>query len=94
MNNVLTVPNHHLSMCGSPPNLIAEGNYTGYFENKYGEQLVFQYNHKTQKGTLWHGDYSWEQPQEVINGTLYELILNGEEAKWLSLIWATAINHI
>ena len=94
MNNILTVPNHHIPMCGSPPDLIAKDCYTGYFENGYGEQLVFQYNRKTQTGTLWHGDWSWEQPQKVENGNVFGFILGEEEKQWISLVWSVAKNHI
>lgn len=40
----------------------------GYFENAHGEQLIFVYDHATQRGTLWCGDAGWEQPYPVVDG--------------------------
>jgi len=86
---VLTVPNHHYECCGKPPELQAHGCYTAYFENDYGEQIVFQYDYKTKKGTLWHGDYGWEEPVQVIGGGT-TMILSDEERQWLRLVWEVA----
>ena len=86
---VLTVPNGHVESCGKPPDLKAEGCYTAYFENHYGEQLVFQYDYKEKKGTLWHGDYSWEHPVPVMGGGT-TLTLSDEEKEWLRLVWKVA----
>lgn len=90
--NVLTVPNHHIEMCGKPPELVAKGCYTAYFENQYGEQLVFQYDYKAKKGTLWCGDYSWEQPVPVMGGGT-TIVLGSEEQEWLRLAWQVATRH-
>ena len=87
---VLTVPNHHIEMCGKPPELVADNKYTAYFENRHGEQLVFQYDQENHKGTLWHGDYSWEHPVEVFAGRPVELILDKQEGDWLDLVWEVA----
>jgi hypothetical protein len=86
---VLTVPNHHIRMCGKPPELQARNCYTAYFENHYGEQLVFQYDYRTKKGTLWHGDYSWEEPVKVMGGGTM-MILSEKERDWLRLVWGVA----
>jgi hypothetical protein len=50
-------------MCGEPPGLEGgvENIYTAYFENDYGEQLVFQHNRKTKESVLWHGDVGWQE---------------------------------
>ena len=87
---VLTVPNHHIEACGKPPGLIASEVYTAYFENDYGEQLVFTYDWKQRKGTLWHGDWSWERPIEVLAGGCPGMILSHEERVWLRLVWQVA----
>jgi len=76
-------------MSGKPPDLIAKGCYTAYFENQYGEQLVFQYDYKAKEGTLWHGDYSWEEPVQVMGGGT-TMILGEEEREWLHLVWCVA----
>ncbi len=86
---VVIVANHHYECCGGPPNLTAEKAYTAYFENDYGEQLVFQYDHKQKKGTLWHGDCGWEKPVEVMAGAS-TLVLSDEEREWLQLVWQVA----
>lgn len=86
---VLTIPNCHTMSCGKPPDLKTEDRYTAYFENNYGEQLVFQYNFEAKKGTLWHGDYSWEEPVAVMGGGT-TMIMDEEEREWLRLVWRVA----
>jgi len=86
---VLTVPNRHYEGCGKPPDLNAEDGYTAYFENNYGEQLVFQYDYKFRKGTLWHGDYGWDGPVPVMGGGT-TMIMSEEEREWLRLVWRVA----
>jgi hypothetical protein len=89
---VLTVPNRHYECCGKPPALQAKACYTAYFENDYGEQIVFQYNYKEKKGILWHGDYSWEEPVTVMGGGT-TMIMSHEERTWLRLVWDVATRH-
>lgn len=87
---VLTISNYHVVSCGKPPGLVANGTaYTAYFENDHGEQLVFQYDFKSKKGTLWHGDYSWEMPVAVMGGGT-TMIMDEEEREWLRLVWRVA----
>jgi len=86
---VLTVPNCHYECCGKPPGLNSKDGYTAYFENKYGDQMMFQYNYKTKKGTLWHGDYGWDHPVEVMGGGT-TMIMGEEEQEWLRLVWRVA----
>lgn len=90
--SVLTIANHHIKRCGKAPDLKADKVYTGYFENNYREQLVFQYDAVQKKGTLWHGDYSWEHPVEVMAGQTI-LIIGQEEQTWLALVWSIATSH-
>ena len=87
---VLNVPNHHVESCGKPPQLQASGCYTSYFENIYGEQMVFQYDYKSKKGTLWCGDASWEEPVSIFDGVAPGIILSEKESAWLHLCWETA----
>ena len=90
---ILTIPNYHVVSCGKPPELMAGGSrYTAYFENDYGEQLVFRYDHKTRKGTLWHGDYTCEEPVAVMGGGT-TMIMGEEEREWLRLVWRVATRH-
>lgn len=87
---VLTIFNFHVAASGKPPDLMADTTrYTGYFENAEGEQLVFQYDRKNKKGTLWHGDYHWEHPVAVENGHC-PLTLSRDESEWLRLVWHIA----
>lgn len=86
---VLTILNRHIEECGNPPNLGTQGCYTAYFENDYGEQLVFQYDYQTKKGTLWHGDCGWEVPIPVMGGGT-TITLSEEEKEWLRLVWRVA----
>jgi hypothetical protein len=87
---VLTVPNGHYECCGKPPELRArDGCYTAYFENDCGEQIVFQYDYKSKKGTLWHGDYGWDEPVTVMGGGT-TMIMSEEEREWLRLVWRVA----
>lgn len=88
---VLLVGNFHFPSHGKPPDLKTEpGFYTGYFENSHAEQLIFRYEYKTGKGTLWHGDHHWEKPCEVVDGSCHELVLDANEREWLALVWRTA----
>jgi hypothetical protein len=89
---VLTIPNRHTMSCGKPPDLKAGACYTAYFENNYGEQLVFQYDFESRKGTLWHGDYSWQEPAQVMGGGT-TMIMGEEEREWLRLVWRVATRH-
>jgi len=86
---VLTVPNFHYKCCGKPPDLNAGGCYTAYFENSCGEQIVFQYDFRSKKGTLWHGDYGWDMPVPVMGGGT-TMIVSKEEREWLRLVWQVA----
>jgi hypothetical protein len=86
---VLTVPNRHYQCCGKPPELEAGDCYTAYFENHYGEQIVFQYDYRSKKGTLWHGDYGWDEPVPVMGGGT-TMIMSEEERQWLRLVWQVA----
>lgn len=38
---------------------------------------------------LWHGDFSWERPIEVMAGGT-TLTLSREEREWVRLMWAPA----
>ena len=70
------------------------GRYIGYFENAFGEQLVFVYDDSEPDATLFHGDVDWE-PRRVSDASglpnVGDLILNGEERAFVCGCWiATA----
>ena len=44
------------------------GRYLGYFENKFGEQLVFVHDDGELDATLLHGDVDWE-PRRVADAS-------------------------
>ena len=89
---VLTVPNRHYECCGKPPELVAGSCYTAYFENDYGEQIVFQFNYKERKGFLWHGDWGWGDPIPVMGGGS-TMVMSDEEREWLRLVWRVATSR-
>jgi hypothetical protein len=70
------------------------GSYLGYFENKFGEQLVFVHEDGEVDATLFHGDVDWE-PRRVRDASglpdVGGLVLNEEERAFLMACWiATA----
>jgi len=90
-HELLRVSNRHASAA-----MIEErpGRYLGYFENKFGEQLVFVHEDGELDATLLHGDVDWE-PRRVtdVSGLpdLGDLVLNEEERAFLIACWvATA----
>ena len=92
MDELLRLTNHH----GVPAPAIEErpGRYIGYFENAFGEQLVFVYYDNERDATLFHGDVDWV-PRRVSDASglpnLGDLILNGEERAFVCACWiATA----
>ncbi len=86
------VTNHHGTSSGKPPHIDASlpGKYYGYFQNEHGEQAIFIYDYDSHAGTLWVGDYGWEEPVSVTNGDAPELILSDEERLWLQACWNAA----
>lgn len=89
---ILTIYNNHSANCGEPPRLdnTDRSKYYGYFQNEYGEQWLFEYDHETGTGTLRGSDAGWEQNYEVVDGHAPGLILNASERKWLAACWDAA----
>ena len=83
------VGNKQLPASGEPPFFDGDtpGRYYGYFQNSYGEQLIFEYNYETKQGTLWHGDAGWDQSFSVIDGNAQDIILSEAERLWLRACW-------
>lgn len=86
---LLTIFNSHTPQCGRPPSLNNESPdlYTGYFENRFGEQWMFTFNRRTREATLRGGDVGWENSFSVRDGRVVELILGQDELVWLSACW-------
>jgi hypothetical protein len=70
------------------------GRYLGYFENRFGEQLVFVCEDGEPDAVVFHGDVDWEPHRVTDAGGLPDvgdLILNEEEWSFLGACWiATA----
>lgn len=72
-----------------PPLDLVKHDYISYFENEFGEQLIFVYLNRTQTATLYHSDYDWE-PVEVVDGLAPEMVTNAQERLWLGACWWAA----
>jgi hypothetical protein len=79
------VRNHHSVSCGSPPHIddLRPSDYLGYFENQYGEQAVFVYDHDSGRAVLYLGDAGWETAHTVVDGVVPNLILSETERLWV-----------
>jgi hypothetical protein len=89
---ILQISNHHTANCGTPPRIEERASqYLGYFENQYGEQMIFVLDRRSGTGRLYAGDAGWETPYEVVDGVAKELILTPEEALWLRACWKAAM---
>jgi hypothetical protein len=91
-DRLLDLTNHHPAT--APVIEQRPGRYIGYFENAFGEQLVFVHDDGEADATLYAGDVDWE-PRRVseANGLpdVGDLILNREERAFLCACWiATA----
>jgi hypothetical protein len=91
-NELLRVRNHHAT--AAPAIEERPGRYLGYFENKFGEQLVFINEDGEVDAAVFHGDVDWE-PRRVTDASglpeVGDLVLNDEEHAFLIACWiATA----
>jgi hypothetical protein len=95
--HIFSVDNKHKPNAGQPPQI--DGNvkskYYGYFENEYGEQMIFVYDHALKLGIVWVGDAGWEKSYKVVDGLVPELMLSDKEETWLQVCWnaATALEQ-
>jgi hypothetical protein len=90
---LLQLSNRHASVAA----VIEErpGRYLAFFENKFGEQLVFVHDDGESDATVLLGDVGWEARRVSDAGGLPdvgELILNDEErafvnARWIATAW-------
>jgi hypothetical protein len=54
---ILQIANHHALACGTPPRIEEQrGQYLGYFENEFGEQMIFVFDRSSGTGRLYAGD--------------------------------------
>lgn len=76
--------------CGVPPRISnhASNIYHAYFENRYGEQLVFVFDFDGNgEGILYHGDAGWDRSYRVVDGKAINLILDNIERAWVECCW-------
>jgi hypothetical protein len=91
-DELVRLTNHHAS--AAPMIEERPGRYLGYFENKFGEQLVFVHDDGERDATVFLGDVDWE-PRRVSDAgglpDVGDLILNDEERAFVTACWiATA----
>ncbi|MFN0053030.1 MAG: hypothetical protein ACKV0T_12665 [Planctomycetales bacterium] len=89
---ILRIHNNHTPQCGDPPVISGDDPsvYIGYFENPFGEQWIFTYNHETRKAELRGGDVGWDTVLSVVNGTVEGIIFGKAELLWLLACWKAA----
>ena len=90
-DELLRVSNRHAA---APVIEERPGRYLGYFENKFGEQLVFMLEDGERDAAVFHGDVDWE-PRRVTDASgrpdVGDLVLDEEERVFLAACWiATA----
>ena len=87
----MRLSNHHVSLA---PVIEERPGYLGYFENRFGEQLVFVYDDGDRDAVVLLGDVGWEPSRVSDAGGLPDvgdLILNDEERAFVNACWiATA----
>jgi hypothetical protein len=91
-DELMRLTNHHPA--AAPAIEERPGRYLGYFENKFGEQLVFVHDDGEPDATVFLGDVDWE-PRRVTDAggvpDAGDLILNDEEWAFVKACWiATA----
>jgi hypothetical protein len=85
---LLRLSNHHASL--APVIEERPGRYLGYFENKFGEQLVFVHDDGESDAVALLGDFGWEPCRVSDVGGLPDagdLILNDEERAFVNACW-------
>jgi hypothetical protein len=89
------IRNHHSAACGAPPHIddLRPNRYLGYFENQYGEQAVFVYDHDSDQAVLYLGDAGWETPHALVNGAVPDLVVSDTERMWVRACWLAATAH-
>ena len=90
-DELLRVSNRHAA---APVIEERPGRHLGYFENKFGEQLVFVHEDGERDATVFHGDVDWE-PRCVTDASglpdVGDLVLGEEERAFVIACWiATA----
>jgi hypothetical protein len=85
---LMRLSNHHVSL--APVIEERRGRYLGYFENKFGEQLVFVHDDGESDAVVLLGDLGWEPCRVSDVGGLPDagdVILNDEERAFVNAWW-------
>ena len=85
---LMRLSNHHVSL--APVIEERPGRYLGYFENKFGEQLVFVHDDGESDAVVLLGDLGWEPLRVSDVGGLPDaggVILNDEERAFVNACW-------
>ena len=86
---IAVIYNNHSASCGLPPGIDSRDlNNLCTFTNAYGEQWVFF--RRGDKYFFAGGDIGWEEPKEVIDGDVPNLILSRPERLFLQAAWLAA----
>lgn len=93
-HTLFRVSNKQKKGSGSPPEIDGDTphHYYSYFENEYGEQLIFTYDYETKTGTLYHGDIGWDSPVPIEDGTASGVVLHEAETLWLKACWLATVH--
>ena len=91
---LLRIMNNHTASCGDPPILAGDdpNQYTGYFENGFGEQWIFAYDRPSQTARLRGGDIGRNESIPVHDGKPADVILSASEQAWLGACWQAAVH--
>jgi hypothetical protein len=89
---LLSIRDHHAISCSDPLIVASDAAHCdiSYFENRYGEQWIFTFDHDISKATLRGGDVCWNSEYEVVDGKVAELVLGNDEQFWLRACWMAA----
>jgi len=89
---LLRLRNHHAPSCGDPPIVDGESDfiYIGYFENRFGEQWIFEFDRRNGAAWLRGGDIGWNTKVPVLGGKAQNLVLGEDETQWLNACWHAA----
>jgi hypothetical protein len=60
--------------------------YVGFFQNDFGEALIFVQEKGQAEASLYHADMEWE-PQKINHPVDIPIILSEEERYWLAACW-------
>lgn len=90
---ILSIFNRHSDVVRVWNHPHQDSRYLTYYENRFGEQWVFEYDFDKEEGFLWGGDMGWVE-ERVEEGKCPGTALDEMEAMWLFTCWSTAVSHL